>query len=296
MSSGPTTVEQCETTALGPESLLWRWAGDTRIGLLAAPIGLLQTMHPVIGQALVDHSPFFADPADRVVRSLPPILGTVYDDPVTATGRQVRDFHRDIKGTHGGERYHALDPDVYWWAHATFQYMVEQVVDRFDRRRLTDREREQLYQEGLEWYARYGVSDRHVPPTRAAFQQQWDEYCADVLQPNPAADWLIAVIRGDERAPITTVPHPVPSWSLPVVNNRLAQTVVRPSAKLVAFGGLPPVVRARFGIRWTPMMQRRLELAEGTIRHTWWLLPEWIRWQPRARAAWRRVGIRPPRR
>jgi len=28
----------------------------------------------------------------------------------------------------GGERYHALDPDTYFWAHATF---VEQVLPTF---------------------------------------------------------------------------------------------------------------------------------------------------------------------
>lgn len=38
-----------------------------------------------------------------------------------ATGRTVRDFHTGIKGTFpDGERYHALDPETYYWAHATF--------------------------------------------------------------------------------------------------------------------------------------------------------------------------------
>ena len=35
-------------------------------------------MHPAIGQGLIDHSDFFNDPVDRVFRSLPGILGTVY--------------------------------------------------------------------------------------------------------------------------------------------------------------------------------------------------------------------------
>ncbi|MDT5239032.1 MAG: hypothetical protein QOD97_1230, partial [Mycobacterium sp.] len=27
-----------------------------------------------------------------------------------------------------GRRYHALTPETYWWAHATFQRMVDRVA------------------------------------------------------------------------------------------------------------------------------------------------------------------------
>ena len=107
-------------------------------------------MDPAIGYALIEHSNFFADPVDRVFRSLPPILGTVYDDPATGTGTMVRDLHRDIKGVQpDGVRYHALNPTTFWWAHATFQMMVEQLVDRYSHYRLTDAEREQLLNDFL---------------------------------------------------------------------------------------------------------------------------------------------------
>src|SRR3546814_11328593 len=104
-------------------------------------------------------------------------------------GRWVRDQHTDIKGVDAaGRRYHALTPETYWWAHATFQFMAEQVVDRYDDRRLSPEEREQLYQEGLVWYRRYGVSDRDVPATREAFQERWDHYCAEVLEMNERSE------------------------------------------------------------------------------------------------------------
>ena len=122
---------------LGPDSLLWRWAGASRIAYLGGTIGLLQTMHPAIGSALIEHSNFFDDPVDRVFRSLPSILGVVYDEDAEATGRWVRDCTSPIKGDDDGhgDRYHALDPETFWWAHATFQFMAEQVADRFDRHR-----------------------------------------------------------------------------------------------------------------------------------------------------------------
>ena len=136
---------------------------------MGGTIGLLQLMHPAIGAGVMDHSDFFGDPFDRVFRSLPAILGAVYDGPAAVdTGRWIRDQHTTIKGVDAqGRSYHALTPETYWWAHATFQFMAEQVVDRYDDRRLTTAQREQLYQEGLVWYRRYGVSDREVPPTRA---------------------------------------------------------------------------------------------------------------------------------
>ena len=38
-------------------------------------------------------------------------------------GRTIRDFHTEIKGTDDhGRRYHALDPEIFWWAHATFTW------------------------------------------------------------------------------------------------------------------------------------------------------------------------------
>ena len=126
------------TPALGPQSLLWRYAGDSRIAFMGGTIGLLQLMHPAIGAGVLQHSNFFEDPSDRVFRSLPRILGAVYDADSEATGREVRDFHKPIKGTgDNGRAYHALDPATFWWAHATFQFMAEQVADRSTDDRLS---------------------------------------------------------------------------------------------------------------------------------------------------------------
>jgi len=256
---------------------------------MGGTIGLLQTMHPAIGAALIDHSNFFEDPADRVFRSLPAILGTVYDVDAEATGRDVRDRHASIKGVSAdGGTYHSLHPETFWWAHATFQYMVEQVVDRFDRHQLTVREREQLYAEGIEWYRRYGVSDRPVPETRAAFQQHWDRCCEEVLQPNEATDWLIETMLARRMPKMGTVPN-LPSWTEPVLGTRLARRLLQPGVRLTSFGGLPPVVRERFGIPWTRLDELRLRQIERAIRNGWWLVPPALRWQPRARDGWRRV-------
>jgi uncharacterized protein (DUF2236 family) len=273
---------------LGPDSLLWRWAGDTRIAFLGGTIGLLQLMHPAIAAGVLEHSDFFGDPYGRVFRSLPPILGVVYDgDDAHTTGAQVRDFHRGIKGVDAqGDRYHALAPETFWWAHATFQFMAEQVADRFDRHQLTPAEREQLYAEGVEWYRRYGVSDRPVPPDRAAFQRVWDHTSAEVLEMNPAAEWVLDSVLRPRRPP--KLPADL-AWARPLVATRPVRRALFVPVRLATIGGLPPIVRRRFGIPWSSRDQAALDALELAVRTSWPLVPFSRRWQPRALAGWQRA-------
>jgi uncharacterized protein (DUF2236 family) len=272
---------------IAPGSLLWRWAGDTRIAFLGGTIGLLQLMHPAIGAGVMDHSNFFEDPYGRVFRSLPRILGAIYDGPeAEATGREVRSFHADISGVDAaGHRYHALDPTTFWWAHATFQYMAEQVGDRFDPHRITPTEREELYLDGVEWYRRYGVSDRSVPANRAAFAEAWDDVCANVLEMNPAVEFVLGLLDNLEPPRLAGPLRPaqallnLPPW-------RQLTTV---PLRIAAIGGLPPIVRERFGLPWSRQDQIQLNALQLVVAQSWRFVPFPIRWQPRAQDGWRRV-------
>jgi uncharacterized protein (DUF2236 family) len=279
-----------ERLDLGPRSLLWRWAGDNRIGFLGGTIGILQLLHPAIGAGVSEHSNFFEDPADRIIRSLPRILGAVYDGPrAAATGRTVRDFHRTVHGVDSqGRRYHALDPETFWWAHATFQFMAEQVADRFDTHRLTSPEREQLYQEGVEWYRRYGISDRPVPATRAAFQEKWDRICAQTLEMTPAARWALDQLLAPGP------PHlgRAVDWARPLLRVGVVRRVAMEPVRLATLGGLPPVVRHRFGIPWGRQDQLELDALELAVRQGWRFVPWPLRWHPRALNGWRRARAR----
>ncbi|WP_081283209.1 oxygenase MpaB family protein [Mycobacterium asiaticum] len=288
---------------LGPRSLLWRWAGDLRIAFEGGTAGLMQTMHPAIGQGLIDHSNFFDDPVDRVFRSLPGILGTIYDGPDAGdTGLRVRDFHRDIKGQlPDGQRYHALNPETYWWAHATFQVMVHRLAEHWDTHRLTNREREQLYLEGCEWYRRYGVSESVLPPTLADFNREYDRYCTEVLQPNAASDYLIEFIKRPAIPDMSASPD-YPSHPLlrPLMDALLptlpVRTALAPPMRLVIFGGLPPVVRERFDIRWTRVDEARYRAVRSAIRSGWRTVPASLKWHKAARKGWlRELGTVPRR-
>jgi uncharacterized protein (DUF2236 family) len=289
--------------SLGPDSLIWRWAGDMRIAFEGGTAGLLQTMHPAIGYALIEHSNFFDDPVDRVFRSLPGILGTVYDGPqADATGKRVRDYHRDIKGVRpDGTRYHALNPETYWWAHATFQRMVDRVAEYWDTHRLTDAERDQLYREGCEWYRRYGMGDSVLPRDRAEFDAQCVRYCEHVLEPNPASDYLIKFINRTAIPDMSSSPFfPAPAALKPIANRVLPAWPVRallaPPMRLVIFGGLPVGVRDRFGISWTKYDDRAYTAARAVIRAAWPYVPASVKWHRTARKGWLRETGKLPQR
>jgi uncharacterized protein (DUF2236 family) len=272
---------------IGSDSLLWRWAGDTRIAFLGGTIGLLQLMHPAVGAGVMDHSDFFEDPYGRVFRSLPRILGAVYDGPqAEATGQEVRAFHKDISGVDAaGRRYHALNPATFWWAHATFQFMAEQVGDRFSTHRMSTEERESLYQDGVEWYRRYGVSDRAVPATRAEFGVAWDDVCTNVLEMNPAVEFVLELLDNIKPPRLSGPLSPAsPLLGLPPLR-QLTTVPVRISA----IGGLPAVVRQRFGIPWSRQDQLQLNALELVVSQAWRFVPFPLRCQPRAQDGWRRV-------
>lgn len=265
---------------LGPGSMLWRWAGDQRLGLTGLSAGILQLMHPGLGAGVAEHSAFFTEPWDRIQRSVPEILGVIYDAEPEVTGHRVRDYHRRIKGVDAlGRPYSALAPETFWWAHATFQFSVEQLVDRFDTHRLTPDEREQLYREGVEWYRRYGVSARPVPADHAAFVAKWNHVCTDILEMTPAAERAIDMALNEK---VEHMPG-LPWWSLPI-----QREILTPLFRLTAIGGLPVSVRAKFGIPFGVTDTVRLKALELWFRQNWRFFPRPLKWAPRAADGWKR--------
>lgn len=66
-------MTRSKSMTVDQNSLLRRSAGDMRIAFEGDIAGLLQTMHPAIGRALIEHSNFFDDAADEYLRLTPGI-------------------------------------------------------------------------------------------------------------------------------------------------------------------------------------------------------------------------------
>ncbi len=235
---------------LGPGSLLWQVAGDPRGLIPGTAAGILQLMLPGLGAGVTDHSNFFADPFDRIFRSIPYIWGSIFtadEAEGDARGRTIRDFHPDIKGTdHNGNRYHALDPDVFWWAHATFTWEFFRAYELYIARRLSRSEKEQLYRETVTWYRRYGVSDRPVPLTLRSFEDRFEEICREQLELTPAVQWVLDPTT-NPSAQSEVVQLPGVLAPLSDLAARFASEVMR----TMVYGAMPDVVRRRFDFRWS---------------------------------------------
>lgn len=270
---------------LGPDSLTWQFFGDWRTLLLAPWAGAMQNMHPQLGAGVAEHSRFFEERWQRLFRSLYPIGGVVYDGPrAVETARRVRGYHRTVAGTdRHGRRYHALDPDTFYWAHATFFVLTLLVADRLGPG-LSDAQKRQLFDEHVQWWRLYGMSMRPVPADWDEFQAYWEHMTAHVLEDNqPTRD----VLDLTELAKPPALPVPDAVW-------RLVRGVVARQFLWLTVGFFPAAVRHRLGYRWTVRDERRLRRLGRLVHLGWKLVPPSRRYHPRARAGWERArGVRP---
>lgn len=264
---------------LGPDSLTWKYLGDRRGLFFTHRTGTLQNMHPAVAAVLLEHSDFFEDPYDRFARSIPNILGVVYDEPERKTGHRVRDFHRGLKATdHAGRRWHALDPQVYYWTHATFVEMIVAMTDAFGRP-LTVPEKDRLIAESVEWWRRYGMTERAVVARDwATFDAYWNHMLEHELERNAVTDFAFA----DGRH------YPAPPGAPPNLWKLLAGPV-DVSSRWFSTALMPERAREILGLEWSRADQAAFDVFRTSVRRAWPLVPELQRYAPRAQQAMRRV-------
>ncbi|MFL6090013.1 MAG: oxygenase MpaB family protein [Aeromicrobium sp.] len=251
--------------ALGPKSEIGKLALDPRLALVGFPAGILQLMHPAVSAGVVEHSDFFNDPYERIVRSVPRIVASIVADDSPERAANIRGYHHHIKGVdHHGNQYHALNPDTFWWTHATFVWAFLQISDDFHHRPIAGRRREQFYQESVEWYRRYGLSMRPMPDTLEAFDGEFDRMCAEVLEMTPAAERAVAIALGEPMS-LPLVPPPI---------GQLLGISTMPLVKLTAIGGLPPAVRDRFDIPWSATDARARAAMKVAVKNASRVLPQ----------------------
>lgn len=238
--------QQIDALPLGPQSLVWKYFGDNRMYLIGPRPAVLQNMLAELGQGVLDHSVFFSDTAARVKRSLPPIFRTVYGADDDNAGIQVRDFHHGIKGEMpDGSRYHALNPETYYWAHATFVEQVLYFADTFVKR-LTEAEKEQIYLESKTWYRRYGVSETAMPATYADFVQYWDRMMNEIVVAHKTAQYGVGYV---------TKGFPRPKGMSPLAWKLIAP-VFNPVAAFITTGGMPPRARDLLALPWSDRKEK----------------------------------------
>ena len=271
---------------LGPDSLTWSIFGDWR-GLLQGPwAGSMQNMHPQLGAAVEQHSIFFRERIPRLLRSLYPIGGVVFDgDRAPTTGAEVRNYHVGIKGVDDrGRRYSALNPDVFYWAHSTFFVGTMLTKERFGGG-ITEDERRQLFDEHVEWYRMYGMSMRPVPETWEDFKVYWDHMCRNVLEDNYAAR---------EVLDLSTMPKHPSLWWIPDRAWALNLKLSGPFVVWITVGLYDPAVRELMGYTWSDRDEWCHRRLGSLVNLAFKAVPRRRRMHPRARAGWDRAMGRIP--
>ncbi len=278
-----TPAEPHRGRPLGPDSLTWRYFGDNRMALLGPRAAVLQNMLPELGQGVEDHSVWFADTLGRLQRSIPPIFGTVYGADPEATGHEVRDFHRPIKGRMpDGSPYSALNPGTYYWAHACFVEHLLTATDTFIRR-LSPAEKEQIFAESVTWFSRYGVSSRGTPQTHAEFQRYFERSLRERLVAHRTASYGVGYATKGWPRP-QRVPRAV--WWL-------VRGPVNAASSALTIGGMPALARETLGLPWDERRERRYQRFARVARAVHGLytrLPGRLRMHPIAVRAYRREG------
>lgn len=242
--------------------LLRRYLGDFRTLLTGGSAGVLQLMYPPIGTAVAAQSDFFDDPFGRVYRSVPQIWATVLSPDGALRAQKIRDLHKTIQGTDAkGRSFHALDPETWWWAHATFTWEVFEAIRLFFPGGLSGVDVPRLYAESIEWYELYGVSARSVPPDYPAFLRKFAEVCESTLEMTPAAERTLAMAQAGK-------------WRPPLVRRNFFDPLSKGAGRAIVIGALPAIIRHRFAIPWSALDQKKFELACAVARRGFHYLPE----------------------
>lgn len=270
---------------LGADSLVWKFYGDTR-GLLGFQrLAGTENCIEQLAQGVEDHSVIFSDFLGRAKRSGPPIMRTVYSDRPHQWGHRVRDFHRGIKGTiSDGSRYHALNPELFYWAHATFVDQVLYITDTFIRR-LSYEEKVQIFEESKVWYQLYGVSARSQPQTYDEFCAYW-ESMLDRFVPTRTIVYATGYLRKGVPGPKWM---PKPLW-------RIVSTPMNAALRTVVVGTLPQQMRDVCDLDWSERDQRNFDRFAAFMRKLNPLinrLPLKALYVPWAYEAWERTGVDP---
>jgi uncharacterized protein (DUF2236 family) len=79
-------------------------------------------------------------------------------------GRSTRGWGVDAHG----RRYHALDPDTYYWAHSTFFVSTILIAEHFTGS-VGETEKRRLFDECVQWNRMYGMS---MCPVR----ESWEDF------------------------------------------------------------------------------------------------------------------------
>ncbi|TVT18384.1 DUF2236 domain-containing protein [Amycolatopsis rhizosphaerae] len=271
------------STAIRRGTPAWRYFGDFRTFLLAGQVLTLQVAHPVVAAGVRDHSTYTEDPWPRLMRTAASLSLYIYggEEAARFEARRLRALHREFTGLReDGRRYSALDPHAYAWVHAT---LVQLPVDaqRLFGRPVPVAELQVYYRQMRQVGRLLGITEAHLPPDWASFRDYYDTTVAG-FGPNSTITTLFDTIRSVPK-PVRGLPDPL--W------RPLRDGQANLQLFLIA-ATLPPSLRERLGLPWTPERQRRFDRFRTAVRLCAAVVPPPLRTAHLRTLAWLNVRHR----
>lgn len=267
----PTARTQVAPRSFGPGDLLWDLAGEIRSNLVFLMPTLIQTMHPIIGDALMRMPVATTDPLGRLQRSVDSIHLWVYGgEAAHAERRRLIALHSTVKGRDiDGREHSALKPEVWAWVPLS-AYPAFLTQTGIFGEPLSEPDVERLYDEVKNLARILGVREQHIPATTAEY---WDYYQQMVDERLINHPYVHEVLRVGRRFP---APPGLPRFLYPLWKKLIGPRLGAASAWLV-HGTFPPEMRGILEISWSAQDERRFLLVGQLIRHAVRLIPE--RWR-----------------
>ena len=203
---------------------------------------LMQVAHPKVAAGVDEHSDFRRHPVRRLRRTLLMTMAIVFGDRETAmtAARTVNQVHARVRG----DDYHALDPDLLLWVHATLVDTALVTYETFVQR-LTPREREDFYQEMKLLGEMLGVPRDHFPARFADFEAYMETMIAGPVKVNARSLELAREIRRPRL--------------------RLLPGAAMVPFDVITAGLMHPTLREQFRLPWGRGQQRAFRIALKTL-------------------------------
>lgn len=225
-----------EPALVGSDSISWIVFSNLAtmtIGGIAAVI--LELAEPKIRAGVWDYTSFRTDPLRRMQRTAAAAMITVYAAESRATKmiEGVRRMHDKVRGTTSdGQPYHANDPELLRWVHATAAFGFLEAYHQFVRS-VAQADRDLFFSEGVKVAKLYGADE---PPTNEAAWEATVESMLPRLEPSPILSEFLEIMH---RLPL--FPRPLRSLNGTLVGAAIdiLPPSVRERLKLPKGSGLP---------------------------------------------------------
>lgn len=182
-----------EVTGLhGPDSLVWRYHGESVVFLGGAAAALLQLAHPPVAAAICEHSKTLEDVAGRFERTFRHVFAMTFGprDEAIKAARTVHKIHTHIRGTIGedvgmysrSDAYAANARDSLRWVYATLVHTVVDVYAAIGRP-IPHHHLDDYYNETKAFAMLFGLDEYHLPVSWKAF----DDYFQSTLESSKIA-------------------------------------------------------------------------------------------------------------